>query len=851
MRQPIRRIFLMLALCMASWNAWAANGNYWYIQGTYYSGLTSSSAEGLCRALIAHRNADPNTNWKGRGVLDWTEVNSRQNTAMCWLTYESAMEMFGWAARGLGGIVRDPSRCSTGFTLQADGSCMPDRPPERSCAVAHPVFPATGTKILTERDDAGSLELPLTRNYRSYVPFGATSGAGSWLFNWQRRLDVSASADTNGAQAVATRDDGATPTFAKVGDKWVSSATRDVLTRVTNASGANTGWQYGATASGIVEAYDSNGVLQSIRERNGRTTTLSYNVKRQLTQVTAPSGRSLTFAYDTQNRVSSITAPDGAVTKYAYNATGMLTSVTWPDNSVRQYVYEDARFPTALTGVIDEAGVRYATYAYDDQGRAITSELTGGTDRYQFQYQANNQTIVTQPSGTTSTYNFLKQNGVLLPTGVSAPCPTCGNTAQSTSYDANNNPTSKTGYDGSTTTYSYDALGRETQRVVGAGTADAKTTTTEWDAQQWLVTRVAAPNQIEAFSYDANGNLLSHTVTPTGDASGSQGFGAVASGDINRTDWTYDDGGHVLSATERTDQVVTGTWVLTYDAQGNLQTLTNPDGKTGRITQYDGAGRVREAVNVNGVTIKLNYSARGWLTIYDVGGQQIRFEYDAVGQRTAMLGPQDLAMRLVYDSAHRLTEILANLTVSESSVQSGVVSSLAVPQGKLETAPPTSLQTVHDTAVRAWNAVLNWIKQWLSAIIQSAHAQVPPVGGGAMSSIYQLSPPISIGSPSGNRSPYTEDLVDQNSRDHVRPDLRSRVIRQLERIGNAIGNAICRGGDTTREECKQEAVAQYDQDAKDCSLAFILWSKPGYKACMDRAGDRLAERMKECDGKSS
>ncbi|WP_232313998.1 hypothetical protein [Ralstonia sp. A12] len=280
-----------------------------------------------------------------------------------------------------------------------------------------------------------------------------------------------------------------------------------------------------------------------------------------------------------------------------------------------------------------------------------------------------------------------------------------------------------------------------------------------------------------------------------------------------------------------------------------MLTLTNPEGKTGRITQYDSAGRVREAIDVNGITIKLSYNVRGWLTTYDLGGQQIRYEYDVVGQRTAMLGPQDLAMRWVYDSAHRLTEILANLTVSESSVQTGVVSSLAVPQGKLETAPPTSLQTVHDTAVRAWNAVLNWIKQWLSAIIQSAHAQVPPVGGDAMSSIYQLSPPISSGSPSGNRSAYPEDLVDQNSRDHVRPDLRSRARRQLERIGSASGGAVCRGGDTTREACKQDCVTQHEDDVKNCSIAHIFWGKPGYKECVDRAGEYLRQCMMQCDGK--
>jgi YD repeat-containing protein len=225
----------------------------------------------------------------------------------------------------------------------------------------------------------------------------------------------------------------------------------------------------------------------------------------------------------------------------------MLSTVTWPDNTTRQYVYEDTRFPTALTGVIDEAGVRYATYAYDDQGRAITSELTAGADRYQFQYQANGQTTVLTPDGGSSTYSFLKQNGVLLPTGVSAPCPLCGNTALSTSYDSNNNATSKTGYDGSTTSYTYDTLGRETQRIEGAGTANAKTTTTEWHPTLDVPAKVASPGKLETFGYDGAGNLVSYTTVATTDASGAAGLNATPTGDVTKTDWTFDSAGKLLS----------------------------------------------------------------------------------------------------------------------------------------------------------------------------------------------------------------------------------------------------------------------------------------------------------------
>ncbi|WP_175537065.1 RHS repeat domain-containing protein [Ralstonia sp. NFACC01] len=709
-------------------------------------GYLSQTVEGIC--VPAHSPKTMSTGWGEYDVVG-SKV-SGPNSCELSLVVRVPSEWSSPRTLTRGWPVYTQLACPDG-SLTPDNVCTP-RPPVQACTVAYPVIPGTGTKILVENDSA-SAELPLTRAYRSFVTFGINAGTGKWLFNWQRALDTNI-ARFQTPQVSAWRDDGSILYFQKNGAVWSTASSSDTLQAVIDGNGATTGWLYKVGQTGVVETYDADGRLQSVRERNGRTTQLAYDASKRLTTVTAPSGRALTFAYDASGRVATVTAPDGAVTKYAYNASGMLTTVTWPDNNIRQYVYENTRFPTALTGVIDEAGVRYTTYAYDDRGRAISSEVTPASDRYQFQYPSNGQTIVTLPSGTTSTYTFLQQNGVLLPTGVSAPCPTCGSTAQSTSYDSNNNPTSKIGYDGSATSYSYDSLGRETLRVEGAGTANAKTTTTEWDPQQWLVTRVAAPNKIEVFSYDANGNLLSYTLTPTNDANGEQGFSAPASGAIKRTDWTYDNGGLALTATERTDGVATGTWTFTYDGNGNLQTLTNPDGKTGRITLYDAAGRVLEATDVNGIAIKLSYNSRGWVTAYDYGEQHIRYEYDAIGQRTAMVGPQNLVMRYVYDAAHRLTQILDNIPTAQSDTHTQTASPFAT-----SATQRSRTQSIGDMVRHGWNAMLAWMKKQLAGLIASAHAQVipaPGAGGLVLPPIPNVSLPI--------KGPqYPEDNLDPNA----------------------------------------------------------------------------------------
>ena len=569
-------------------------------------------------------------------------------------------------------------RCASGYTVNADGQCQssPLPTPVQACAVGHPIIPGTGTKILIERDGGSSAELPITFAYRSQGVYGSAGGAGQWTVNWRRSLDTSF-ATFSLPQVTALRDSGSGFAFIKNGAVWTASGTHDTLQPVTDATGKTTGWQYTVFDTNTVETYDSDGKLRSVRERTGHTTTLTYNAQSQLSLVTAPSGRSLTFTYDAQGRVSTITAPDGAVTKYAYNASGMLSSVTWPDNTVRQYVYENTRFPTALTGVIDEAGVRYATYAYDDQARGISSSLAGGVDSYQFQYGENNQTTVTAPTGKISVYSFLQQNGVLLPTSISAPCGLCGSTRQSSSYDANNNLIRETDYLGNVTTHAYDNQHRETQRVGGAGTANARTTSTQWHSQFWnLPTQVASPTKLESYGYDSNGNLISYSETPTADINGSQGFSATATGSPRTTTWTYTADGQVASSSGPRTDVSTGTTYVYRTAddanspsqyrKGDLYQSIDPLSHITTINQYDPNGRPQQITDANGTVTTFTYSNRGRLTSQAVTSasgavQTTTYSYDAVGQLTKVALPDGSSVSFTYDAAHRVTGVSNSL----------------------------------------------------------------------------------------------------------------------------------------------------------------------------------------------
>ncbi|MHA6833820.1 RHS repeat protein [Ralstonia pseudosolanacearum] len=771
-------------------SAWSANtgadGNVWRAENNGEWWGAGDSPDAACRSATAGLKARYPWDTREYLYLENKQVNA-PGTAGC-------MGRFSNGVLGIIGTTVRIGQCAAGYLTQPDGSCAPKNPEVKTCAVGHPVFPNTGVKVLMERDDAGSADLPLSRTYRSSVLFGLVTGVGQWLFNWQRELDAPiGTSDNTSAPITAIREDGTSRIFRKRGSTWTTFGSRDTVAGLSDGAGTLTGWQYTVAETGAVETYGTNGKLLSVRERNGRTTTLSYSPSHQLMQVMASTGRKLTFAYDLQGRIISVTAPDGAITQYAYNANNMLTAVTWPGNVTRQYVYEDARFPTALTGVIDEAGVRYATYAYDDQGRAITSELTGGTDRYQFQYQTNGQTTVTLPSGTTSTYSFLKQNGVLLPTGVSAPCPTCGSTSQSADYDASGNATRRVGYDGAVTTYAYDSLGRQVQRVDAAGTANATTTTTEWHPNWNLPTKAASPGKLETFAYDAVGNLVSYTSAATNDASGAAGLSATPMGDVLRTDWTYDSAGRLVSASESTGSVATGAWAVTYDAQGNVQTVTDPNGRTGNAVKYDAAGRLLEAVNTDGERMKYSYNARGLLLSYAVDGAVVNYDYDANGLLTAIRGPGDYYFGFKYDAAHRLISLLT--PVGQTSPVS-----MANPVQAARLAARAEIQrTAKLSAVeRLWITIKSWFSRLLGFVVGNATAN-PLLGA------IQVVPPIpaQVGRAIGGASSGNSDLDELlgTGRPMPRPDpLLNEFIKMVRNVTGT--------NQSTSEDCEDDSRCQ-------------------------------------------
>ncbi len=395
------------------------------------------------------------------------------------------------------------------------------------------------------------------------------------------------------------------------------------------------------------ERYDAAGKLLSITTRSGIVQQMAYDELGQLHTVTDSFGRSITFTYDALNRISTMRDPANGIYTYGYDTSANLANVTFPDGKIRNYLYEEgATLSSALTGIVDENGARYATYTYDTQGRAISTGHAGGAQRATFVYNADGSTTVTDALGTVRTYNFQSTQGVSKISGVSQPCATCGgNAAQNISYDANGNIASKTDFNGVATTYVHDLTRNlETSRTEAAGTPQQRTITTQWHPTFRLPTLITEPGKTTAYTYDSRGLLIQKTLTDT------------ALGTSRTWNYSYNAQGLLETADgPRTD--VADITSYAYDAQGNVTSITNALNQVTQITSYDAHGHPLSIVDPNGLTTTLTYSPRGWLTSRSVGGEIATYDYDGVGQLIKVTQPDNSFINFSYDAAHRLTAI--------------------------------------------------------------------------------------------------------------------------------------------------------------------------------------------------
>ncbi|WP_418120517.1 RHS repeat-associated core domain-containing protein [Variovorax sp. 350MFTsu5.1] len=432
-----------------------------------------------------------------------------------------------------------------------------------------------------------------------------------------------------------TTGEGYVRTFGKTAGEavWTASGSADTLVQLSSGV-----WTYSRADDNATLSFDSTGKLQFETDHNGWVITYTYNGPGQLASVTNHFGRTLVFGYNGAGQLTTATTPDARVIAYAYDGSSRLVSVLYPDGKGRNFVYENASFPQALTGIFDEAGVRWGTFAYDSAGRAISTQLAGSVDSYQVSYPSTGLATVVDPLGTSRNYSYGTTMGKLAVTGGSLPSGEGKSDAALRVQDSNGLITSETDFNSVVTTTTWDVARRLPTTVVSAsGTPDARTVTTQWHATFSLPVLITEPGRTTAYNYDAVGNPLSKTVTET------------ATNKAQLWQWTYNASQLVDTATEPNGAVTS----YTYDPRGNVLTSTNA---LGHVTQYgyDLANRVVSSTAPNGLTTTYTYDQRDRLLTQTVGGQTTVLTYKPYGTVETVSLPSGLVLTYAYDAAHRL-----------------------------------------------------------------------------------------------------------------------------------------------------------------------------------------------------
>lgn len=384
-----------------------------------------------------------------------------------------------------------PISCEPGWSgpQSAEGKWYCYRPkPGPCCAHGNPLDANAGSKVQRETDFSagGSSPLELVRYYSSarvHSQFSRNPAGRSWFTNFERRLSL---------YTVTTGQIGITYHHPSGQTEYYLEEAGGAITRSpANPLGLarrGTGWRV-TDEGGDWEDFDGEGRLIALWRRGVLAITLTYHADGRVAAATDANGRAIVFSHDTVARRTTVTLPDGRLIRYQLDAMERLESVTYVgaavsgSDLVRTYLYGEAAqgaasAPFALTGIIDESGIRLATFGYQTTNgviEALSTERAGSTGRYLISSARYASPVaVTDPVGTVRNHHFSSIAGRRVLSKIEEPCGV-GCTATTTfTFDTSGNVASRTDANGNVTQFVHDtARNLETKRsdIVPSGPA--------------------------------------------------------------------------------------------------------------------------------------------------------------------------------------------------------------------------------------------------------------------------------------------------------------------------------------------------------------------------------------------
>ena len=418
---------------------------------------------------------------------------------------------------------------------------------------------------------------------------------------------------------------------------------------------------------GLDRTFDSDG-NSGYAASPGDTGTLTAEVGGEFL-LTEMNGLEIHFRSD--GRFDWIEEPNGNRITASYDAGGNLTEVTHTNGDRFAFTYNVHDRLASITDHNDQV----TSFAYDGSGEHLMS--------------------VTYPDGRQTTYTYITGEGLLRDHDLASVSPP-GSAVVSFAYDELGRLSeSHLAAGEESVSYSYSTAGKTlAEDALGNTTAiwldsRGRTTMTEdpLGYRNWMtydaisnLTAVTGPRgYTSSFTYDDRGNLLSSQ-----DAMGyvtEFGYGGTYSEMLwfrdargNVTDYSYDAAGNLASITYPDGTVES--WA--YDASGNVESWTNRRGSavdytsnsSGQLTQkdyedgtgvtytYDTMGWLETATGPEGTTTFHRDSYTGRLDKIDYPeGRYLEFHYDTADRRTQMVDHEGFTVNYSYDSAGRLEQL--------------------------------------------------------------------------------------------------------------------------------------------------------------------------------------------------
>jgi RHS repeat-associated protein len=284
------------------------------------------------------------------------------------------------------------------------------------------------------------------------------------------------------------------------------------------------------------------------------------------------------------------------------------------------------------------------TYEYDALGRQtrVTNALNQVTN---FVYDDLGRLLSTiSPTSTTSsTYDALGR--VLTKTDGA------GRTTSYT-YDVVGQLKTVTDALGHVTTYTYDEVGNK----IAQTDANGRTTTFAYDKMGRIIRRTLPGGQFETSTFTVDNQLA--TTTDMNGHTTTYNYDAVTGILLSKVGWngqsvayTYYPDGKEKTITRNGSATTT----YYYDVQGRVSQVVSP---TGTITYgYDIAGN-RTSVALPSGTTRYEFDVLNRMTaVISPDGKRTQYTYNAVGNRATIVRPNGVTTTYVYDNGSRLKQV--------------------------------------------------------------------------------------------------------------------------------------------------------------------------------------------------